>query len=64
MTNGMTPWYSLDWFDPALWQQFHVANAPALYLIPFILVLFVLRYYLHQNAQQRLNLSLGLLESE
>lgn len=57
----MEPWYSPTWFDPALWRQFQFANAPVLYLIPFGLVLFVLRYYLHQNAEQRLNLSLDLL---
>lgn len=59
----MAPWYLPNWFDPALWQQFRFANAPVLYLIPFGLVLFVLRYYLHQNAEQRLNLSLQLLRS-
>ncbi len=57
----MAPWYSLFWFKTALWQQYQFANAPVLYLIPFGLILFVLRYYLHQNAEQRLNLSLDLL---
>lgn len=55
----MDAWYSLRWFRPALWEQFRFANALALYLIPAIGLLFVLRYYLHRSAQQRLNMSLG-----
>ncbi|GAB4014861.1 VWA domain-containing protein [Spirosoma koreense] len=54
----MVPWYSLHWFSPAQWKQFHIANPLALILIPAVLLLFMVRYYLHQNAQQHLNLSL------
>lgn len=57
----MEPWYSLHWFSPAQWQQFHIANPLALSLIPAILLLFSIRYYLHRNATQRLNMSLGQL---
>ena len=55
----MEPWYSLHWFSPAQWQQFRIAYPLALSLIPACLVLFIIRYYLHRKAQQRLNLSLG-----
>ena len=59
----MAPWYSLHWFSPAQWQQFHVANPLALLLIPAILLLFLVRYYLHRNAYQRLNMSLEQLNA-
>ncbi|UFH54968.1 VWA domain-containing protein [Spirosoma sp. KNUC1025] len=59
----MEPWYSLHWFSPAQWQQFQVANPLALFLLPVILLLFLLRYYLHRNAQQRLNISLDSMRS-
>ena len=55
----MTPWYSLQWFRPTQWAQFDTANPLALALIPVVLLLFVVRYYLHRRAQQRLNISLG-----
>jgi Ca-activated chloride channel family protein len=55
----MAPWYSLQWFRPAQWTQFDTANPLALALIPVVLLLFVVRYYLHRRAQQRLNISLG-----
>ena len=35
-----------------------MANPLALALIPAVLLLFVVRYYLHRRAQQRLNVSL------
>lgn len=54
----MAPWYSLQWFSPAQWAQFHVANPLALTLIPAVVLLFVARYYLHRRAQQRLNVTL------
>jgi Ca-activated chloride channel family protein len=59
----MAPWYSLYWFSPTQWQQFQMAQPLALWLIPAVLVLFSLRYYLHRHAQQRLNISLGQLQS-
>jgi Ca-activated chloride channel family protein len=59
----MKPWYSLHWFSPVQWQQFHLAYPLALWLIPTILLLFFLRYYLHRTAQQQLNMSLGQLNS-
>lgn len=55
----MEPWYSLHWFSPAQWQQFRIAYPLALWLIPACSILFIIRYYLHRQAQQRLNLSLG-----
>lgn len=55
----MEPWYSLHWFSPAQWQQFHIVHPLALSLIPAILVLFILRYYLHRKAQQHLTISLN-----
>ncbi len=58
----MEPWYSLHWFDPAQWQQFRVAHPLALALIPAILLLFALRYYLYRKTQQRLTLSLSQLD--
>ena len=61
--DRMEPWYSLHWFNPAQWQQFQLAHPLALWLMPTSLVLFFLRYYLHRNAQQRLNMSLGQLNS-
>lgn len=57
----MQSWYSFHWFSPALWEQFRFAYPIALFLIPAVLLLFVLRYYLHQRSQQRLNLSVGQL---
>ena len=55
----MDPWYSLHWFNPSVWQQFQMAQPLALTLIPGILLLFLVRQYLHKNAQQRLNMSLN-----
>ena len=55
----MAPWYSLQWFKSTQWAQFQPANPLALALIPAVLLLFVVRYYLHRRAQQRLNISLG-----
>ncbi|GAB4048146.1 VWA domain-containing protein [Spirosoma litoris] len=57
----MEPWYSLHWLSPAQWQQFHVVYPLALSLIPAIPVLFLIRYYLNRNSQQRLNISTGQL---
>ena len=59
----MAPWYSLQWFNPAQWAQFRTANPLALALIPAVVLLFVVRYYLHRRAQQRLNLSLRPMHS-
>ena len=59
----MAPWYSLHWFSPAQWQQFHVANPLALILIPAVLLLFFIRYYLHRRAHQQLNMSLDQLNT-
>lgn len=61
--NQMEPWYSLHWFDPAQWQQFRVVYPLALALIPAILLLFILRYYLYRKTQQRLTLSLTQLNT-
>jgi len=55
----MKPWYSLDWLSPLQWQQYRFAYPLALWGIPALVLLFLLRYYLHQQAQQRLNISLG-----
>lgn len=54
----MAPWYSLQWFSPAQIAQFYIANPLALALIPVVLLLFVVRYYLHRRAEQQLNVSL------
>lgn len=54
----MAPWYSLQWFSPAQIAQFYVANPLALALIPLVLLLFVVRHYLHRRAGQRLTVSL------
>ena len=54
----MEPWYSLHWFSPAQWRQYHIAYPLALSLIPGILALFFLRYYLYRKAQQQLKISL------
>lgn len=59
----MAPWYSLHWFSPAQWAQFRMANPLALLLIPAVLLLFAVRYYLHRSAQQRLSLSLEPMRS-
>ncbi len=55
----MDPWYSLHWFRPSQWAQFYFANPLAITLIPAVILLFVVRYYLHRRAQQRLKVSLG-----
>lgn len=55
----MHPWYSLYWFSLAQWQQFQLAQPLALWLIPGVLFLFFLRYYLYRHAQQRLKMSIG-----
>ncbi|GAB3708156.1 VWA domain-containing protein [Spirosoma flavus] len=57
----MAPWYSLHWFSPAQWNQFHLAHPLALVGIPVVLLLFFLRYYLHRKSQQRLNISVSQL---
>ena len=54
----MAPWYSIQWFRPVQWSQFHIANPLALTLIPAVALLFAVRYYLHRRNQQRLNMSL------
>ncbi|GAB3943419.1 VWA domain-containing protein [Spirosoma harenae] len=54
----MEPWYSLYWFSPTQWQQYHIAYPLALSLIPGVLALFFLRYYLYRKAQQQLKISL------
>ena len=61
--DRMKPWYSLHWFSPAQWQQFHIAYPLALFLIPVVLLLFMVRYYLHQSGQQWLNLSIDSLRA-
>ncbi|GAA4405820.1 VWA domain-containing protein [Nibrella viscosa] len=53
----MAPWFSLRWFTPGQWQQFHFDHPLALYAIPAVLLLFGLRYLLHRGAGQRLSLS-------
>lgn len=53
----MDAWYSLHWFSPVVWQSFRFAHPLALYLIPAILLLFLLRQYLYRNTRQRLMLS-------
>ena len=53
----MEPWYSLHWFSPVQWQQFHVVYPLALTLIPVILVFFLIRQYLHRKARQQLYIS-------
>ena len=57
----MEPWYSFHWFSPSQWQQFQIANPLALFLIPVIPLLFLVRYYVHRKAQQRLNISFDLI---
>lgn len=53
----MAPWYSIQWFRPSQWAQFHIVYPLALTLIPAVLLLFALRYYLHRRSQQQLNLA-------
>ncbi|QJD78173.1 VWA domain-containing protein [Spirosoma rhododendri] len=53
----MDAWYSLRWFSPAVWQSFRFAHPLALYLIPAVLLLFLVRQYLYRNTRQRLVLS-------
>ncbi|GAB4027165.1 VWA domain-containing protein [Spirosoma gilvum] len=60
----MEPWYSLVWFSPAQWKQYHFAYPLALSLIPGILILFFIRYYLSLNARQQLNISVGQLRQK
>ena len=59
----MEPWYSLHWFRPSQWAQFHLINPLAITVIPAVFLLFMVRYYLHRRAQQRLKVSLGPLHS-
>lgn len=54
----MAPWYSFQWFSPAQVAQFYIANPLALALIPVVLLLLVVRHYLHRRAEQRLSVSL------
>lgn len=55
----MEPWYSLHWLLPEQWQQFRFAYPLALYLLPIIPVLFLLRRWISGGRQQRLSLSTG-----
>ena len=57
----MEPWYSLYWLSPAQWQQFHIVYPLALTLIPGILVLFFVRYYVYRKSQQQLYISFSQL---
>jgi Ca-activated chloride channel family protein len=59
----MAPWYSIQWFRPSQWTQFHIANPLALTLIPAIMLLFAVRYYIHRRSQQRLNITLEPMQS-
>lgn len=58
----MAPWYAPSWFSIAQWKQYHIVHPLALSLIPAILLLFLLRYYLYRKSEQRLNISLNQLE--
>jgi Ca-activated chloride channel homolog len=48
-------------FDASLWSQFRFAQPLALYALPGIGVLFLLRYLLNRNAGQRLRIAFDLL---
>ncbi|MCX6214698.1 VWA domain-containing protein [Spirosoma sp.] len=60
----MKPWYSLHWFSPSQWQQFKLAHPLALWLIPTVLLLIAIRYYLSRKSRQRLKMSLGQISAE
>ncbi len=54
----MNDWYDVRWLGWEQWQQYRFVNPLALWGIPVVLLLFVLRYYLHRHSQQRLTVSL------
>ena len=53
------PWYAFYWFLPSTWQMFQFEHRWALWLIPAVGGLFVLRQVLGKRSQQRLRMSLG-----
>lgn len=53
------PWYALYWFLPSTWRPFQFEHRWALWLIPAVAGLFVLRQLLGRGGRQRLQLSLG-----
>ncbi|MBO0930710.1 vWA domain-containing protein [Fibrella aquatilis] len=52
------PWYALYWFLPSTWRTFQFEHRWALWLIPAVAGLFVLRQVLGRRGQQRLRMSL------
>jgi len=54
----MNDWYDIRWLGWGQWQQYRFSNPLVLWGIPVVLLLFVLRYYLHRRSQQRLTISL------
>lgn len=52
------PWYALYWFLPSTWRSFQFEQRWALWLIPAVAGLFMLRQVLGKSGQQRLQLSL------
>jgi hypothetical protein len=53
------PWYSISWFSPQQWQQFHFENRLVLYAILGFALLFLVRSALNGRARQQLALSSG-----
>lgn len=56
MDNDFTSaWYSLEWFSPStLFQSFEWANKVFLYLLPLVLIAFVVRLILQNITNQKL----------
>ena len=57
--HSLMPWYALYWFLPSTWRTFQFENRWALWLIPAVAGLFVLRQVLGRRGQQRLQMALG-----
>lgn len=47
-------WFNLNWFEPSTLQSFDWENPFWLYVIPFVPLLFVLRWLLHYKFRQKL----------
>lgn len=54
MDKDLTPWYSLDWFTPATLKAFTWENTLFLYLIIAVPVIFIIRWVLRYQFNQKL----------
>lgn len=54
MTDSGIPWYTIDWFIPSTLTAFSWEWPVFLYLIPIIILLFLIRWFLRHRFSQKL----------